>query len=101
MARKLQERNVLLAHPVKDADRTIVPAREANDLASRSSQFALQRDNVLDRCPEVLLKKLLENVHEGEFSRLCLLLSKSGRTAILARAFTAFPNESIASMRRG
>ena len=40
------------------------PADQPDDLSSRAAEFSLQRLHLLSRRVEMLLEKLLENVHE-------------------------------------
>ncbi|HEX4784951.1 MAG TPA: hypothetical protein VH350_11450, partial [Candidatus Sulfotelmatobacter sp.] len=68
VAGELEERDVLFAHVVKNADRSGSRGRETNDSASRSAKLALQGLNLLHGQVKMLLKEFGKNVHEV---RLC------------------------------
>jgi hypothetical protein len=63
VSRKLQKSHILFAYPVQDSNSTLSLTAETNDLATGSSQFALNRLDLLHRSTEVLLEKIFENVH--------------------------------------
>ena len=69
MPGKFEESDVLFAHVIQNANRAEFFAGKPDDLAPRTAELALQRLHPLDRRVEMLLKKLLENVHEYDFQR--------------------------------
>ena len=64
MPREFEERGVLFAHIVENADRADSFRRQPDDLAPRAAELPLQRLHLRNRQVEVLLKKFLENIHE-------------------------------------
>jgi hypothetical protein len=60
---KLKECNILFTDVVQNADRGLLPGRKPDDIPSRPSKLPLQRLYLRGRSVKMLLKKLLENVH--------------------------------------
>ena len=64
MPGKFEERDVLFAHVIQNANRAALFAGKPDDVAPRAAELSLQRLHLRDRCVEMLLKKFFENVHE-------------------------------------
>ena len=64
MPRKLEERDVLFAYVIQNANRAAFLVGKPDDVPSRAAQLALQRLDSPSRNAEMLLKKLLENFHK-------------------------------------
>jgi hypothetical protein len=67
MPREFEEGNVLLTHRVNHANRAISTAEHPDNSPPRSTELALQRLYALRGVLEMLLEKLLENIHEVSF----------------------------------
>jgi hypothetical protein len=63
MPGKLQKSDVLFRHPVQNPNRAEFVRRKPDDLSPRPAELALQWLQRLGRNVEMLVKKLLENVH--------------------------------------
>ena len=64
--RELQERDILLAHIVQDANDTEFFAGKSNNTTPRPPELTLQRLRARDRRVEMLLEKFFENVHKKD-----------------------------------
>ena len=73
---KLQEGDVLFAHAVENADRTMLLIAKANDASSRGAKLVANGAQSFGGRAEMLLKELLENVHEPVPSNLVWRYSK-------------------------
>ena len=64
MPGKLQKSHVLFADVIKNANRAELATGEPDDLPPGAAELALQRLHQICRRVEMLLKQLLENIHE-------------------------------------
>ena len=93
MPREFEERNILFAHVVENADRGVLVVRQPHDIAARAAELPLQRLHPGRRRVEVLLKKLFENGHEyGNSTHRCYSIENTA-----FRVAVACPAESVAS----
>jgi hypothetical protein len=63
VARELEERNILFAYRIDNADGAAGGASHAENSAARSSKLSLKRRNPIGGRVKMLLVKLLQNVH--------------------------------------
>ena len=66
VSRKFEDRRVLLADTIQNANCANPSARQPDNLPPRTAQLPLQRLHSLDRRMEVLLEELFENIHGSE-----------------------------------
>jgi hypothetical protein len=64
MPGELEKGGILFAHVIKDADGAGFFAHQADNLASRPAELALQGLNPLNGRIEMLFEESLEDVHE-------------------------------------